>query len=88
MEIALDQTGLPNERKLALVDKNRDLYLTNVRKFGKSNIPGKLGVMVQSLAWSQDSNMLAAMQVKKEIYIFISVKILNQILLYQIKLGH
>ncbi len=32
VEIALDQTGLPNERKLAIVDKNRDLYLTNVRK--------------------------------------------------------
>jgi hypothetical protein len=30
--VALDQTGLPNERKLAIVDKNRDLYLVNVRK--------------------------------------------------------
>ena len=35
VEIALDQTGLPNERKLAIVDKNRDLYITNVRKVGK-----------------------------------------------------
>jgi hypothetical protein len=35
IEVALDQTGLPNERKLAIVDKNRDLYLVNVRKVGE-----------------------------------------------------
>jgi hypothetical protein len=32
-------------------------------QFGKSSQPGKLGVMVQSLVWSQESSMLAAMQV-------------------------
>ena len=62
IEVALDQTGLPNERKLAIIDKNRDLYLTNVRKFGQSSLPGKLGSMVQSLKWAADCNMLAAMQ--------------------------
>ena len=62
IEVALDQTGIPNERKLAIIDKNRDLYLTNVRKFGQSSLPGKLGSMVQSLKWAADCNMLAAMQ--------------------------
>lgn len=31
LEIALDQCGASNNRRLALVDKNRDLYLLNVR---------------------------------------------------------
>ncbi len=35
-------------------------------QFGKSSLPGKLGVMVQSLCWSQDSSMLVAMQVQVE----------------------
>ena len=63
LEIALEQTGTPNERKLAIIDKNRDLYLVGVRKMGSSgNVPGKLGSMVQSLRWSSDCSMLAAMQ--------------------------
>ena len=33
-------------------------------QFGKSSVGGKLGVMVQSLCWSQDSSMLVAMQVQ------------------------
>ncbi|XP_040569650.2 intraflagellar transport protein 80 homolog [Lepeophtheirus salmonis] len=59
-EISLDQTGLSNERKCAFVDKNRDLFLINVRKYGSAPISsGKLGSMVQSLKWSCDCNMLA-----------------------------
>ena len=59
----MEQTGTPNERKLAIIDKNRDLYLVGVRKMGSSgNVPGKLGSMVQSLRWSSDCSMLAAMQ--------------------------
>ena len=60
--MALNQTGLPNERKLAFIDRNHDLYLTSVRKFGGSLVPGKLGVMVQSMLWAADCPMLAAMQ--------------------------
>ena len=36
-EIALDQIGLPNTRKLAVVDKNRDLFIANVRRFGSGS---------------------------------------------------
>ena len=64
VEIALEQTGPPNERKLAIIDKNRDLYLVMVRKFSNNSSKGvgKLGSMVQSLRWSSDCSMLAAMQ--------------------------
>ena len=34
-EVALDQAGLPNARKMAIVDKNRDLFLVAVRRFGQ-----------------------------------------------------
>lgn len=34
LEIALDQKGNTNERKIAFVDKNRDLYITSVKRFG------------------------------------------------------
>ena len=68
-EIALDQTGLPNQRKLAFVDKNRDLFLTNIRfsrTTGGSNSssPGKLGSMVQSIKWNSGCNMLASVQAR------------------------
>ena len=67
-EIALDQTGLPNQRKMAFVDKNRDLFLTNIRfnrgtAAGAGASPGKLGSMVQSIKWNSSSNMLATIQV-------------------------
>ena len=70
-EISLDQIGLPNTRKLAVVDKNRDLFVANVRQYkgghgggggGQQQGSGKVGAMVQSLKWNSDSNMLAALQ--------------------------
>ena len=71
-EISLDQIGLPNTRKLAVVDKNRDLFVANVRQYkgghggggssGQQQSSGKIGAMVQSLKWNSDSNMLAALQ--------------------------
>ena len=46
MEIALDQCGTANERRLALIDKNRDLYLTQVRVYGAARKTCKLGKVV------------------------------------------
>ncbi|XP_076095976.1 intraflagellar transport protein 80 homolog [Mytilus galloprovincialis] len=60
MEIALDQCGPATERRLAIVDKNRDLYVTSVRVFGGERKTHKLGNMIQSLAWNDSANMLAA----------------------------
>ena len=42
MEVALDQSGSASERRLAFVDKNRDLYLTQVRVYGSARKTVKL----------------------------------------------
>ena len=44
MEISLDQCGTSGERRLAIIDKNRDLYLTSVRVFGQDRKTVKLGM--------------------------------------------
>lgn len=61
VEVALDQMGPSNERRLAFVDKNRHLYLTTVRVFGTGCKFFKLGAMIQSLAWNDSCNMLVAL---------------------------
>lgn len=43
MEIALDQCGASNDRKIALIDKNNDLYLTSVRRLGREQSIHKIG---------------------------------------------
>ena len=58
-ELALDQAGSPNERKLAFVDKNRDLYITNVRIIGNTRKISKLGTNIQNFVWNDAYNMLA-----------------------------
>ncbi|XP_073482211.1 intraflagellar transport protein 80 homolog isoform X3 [Aquarana catesbeiana] len=62
VEIALDQGGQLNERKIAFIDKNRDLYISPVRKFGKEQISIKIGSMVHTLAWNDVSNILCGIQ--------------------------
>ncbi|XP_075058171.1 intraflagellar transport protein 80 homolog [Mixophyes fleayi] len=62
VEIALDQGGLANERKIAFIDKNRDLYISPVRKFGKELRAIKIGSMAHTLAWSDVSNILCGIQ--------------------------
>ncbi|XP_063772228.1 intraflagellar transport protein 80 homolog isoform X1 [Pseudophryne corroboree] len=62
VEIALDQGGLANERKVAFIDKNRDLYISPVRKFGKELRAVKIGSMVHTVAWSDVSNILCGIQ--------------------------
>ncbi|XP_078419892.1 intraflagellar transport protein 80 homolog isoform X1 [Cetorhinus maximus] len=62
MEVALDQFGSPNERKVAIIDKNRDLYISSVRRFGKEQKIIKIGTMVHSIAWNDKVNILCGMQ--------------------------
>ncbi|NWI87343.1 IFT80 protein, partial [Pitta sordida] len=62
VEIALDQKGLTNERKIAFIDKNRDLYITSVKRFGKEQKIVNIGTMVHTLAWNDDSNILCGIQ--------------------------
>lgn len=58
----MDQKGLTNERKIAFIDKNRDLYITSVKRFGKEQKIVKIGTMVQTLAWNDTSNLLCGIQ--------------------------
>ncbi|RNA13955.1 intraflagellar transport 80 -like protein [Brachionus plicatilis] len=58
-ELALDQAGNANERKLAFVDKNRDLFLSNVRVIGSNRKINKLGGNIQNFVWNDAYNMLA-----------------------------
>ncbi|XP_066203774.1 intraflagellar transport protein 80 homolog isoform X3 [Saccopteryx leptura] len=62
LEIALDQKGLTNDRKIAFIDKNRDLYVTSVKRFGKEEQIIKLGTMVHTVAWSDTCNILCGLQ--------------------------
>jgi intraflagellar transport protein 80 len=55
-ELALDQSGLSNERKIAFVDKNRDLYITNVRIIGNNRKIHKLGRINKALNQNQNKN--------------------------------
>ncbi|XP_078522985.1 intraflagellar transport protein 80 homolog [Lissotriton helveticus] len=62
VEIALDQKGPANERKIAYIDKNRDLYISPVRRFGKEQRVVKIGTMVLTLAWNDTANILCGLQ--------------------------
>jgi len=61
MDIALGQAGLGSERKLALLDRNRDLYLTPVHR----NQLVKLGSMCDTFMWHPKTDMLAAVMDSK-----------------------
>ncbi|XP_067221151.1 intraflagellar transport protein 80 homolog isoform X2 [Chanodichthys erythropterus] len=60
--IALDQCGPSNDRRIALIDKNRDLYLTSVRKLGRAHSIYKIGSMVDTVAWNDSANILCGIQ--------------------------
>ncbi|XP_050395102.1 intraflagellar transport protein 80 homolog [Patella vulgata] len=61
IEVALDQCGPTGERRLAIIDRNRDLHMTSVRVFGAERKSVKLGPMIHSMAWNDETNMLAGM---------------------------
>ena len=56
-QVALSQRGDLSRRRLVIVDKNRDLYLTPVQ--GAQELY-KLHIMVDSVAWNQESDALCA----------------------------
>ncbi|XP_067102166.1 intraflagellar transport protein 80 homolog [Osmerus mordax] len=62
VEISLDQCGSSGERKIALIDKNRDLYLTPVRRLARGQGPTQIGTMVVTLAWNDTANILCGLQ--------------------------
>lgn len=62
LDIALDQCGPSTDRKIALIDKNRDLYLTTVRHLGREPKICKIGSMLHSMAWNDAANILCGIQ--------------------------
>ena len=56
-QVALSQRGDLSRRRLVVVDKNRDLYLTPVQ--GAQELY-KLHIMVDSVAWNTETDALAA----------------------------
>ena len=56
-QVALSQRGDLSRRRLVIVDKNRDLYLTPVQ--GAQELV-KLHIMVDTVAWNAESDALAA----------------------------
>lgn len=62
VDIALDQCGPLKERKIAFIDKNRDLYLTSVQYAGREPKICKIGSMVHCMAWNDSANILCGIQ--------------------------
>lgn len=60
-ECALNQGGLASDRKLLLIDRNRDLFLTPVHR----HEPVKLATIVDSAVWSDAHDMVAALADQK-----------------------
>nr|XP_029529971.1 intraflagellar transport protein 80 homolog [Oncorhynchus nerka] len=62
VEIALDQCGPSSDRKIAVIDKNRDLYLTAVHRLYREHNICKIGTMVHTMAWNDSANILCGIQ--------------------------
>ncbi|RXG60139.1 Intraflagellar transport protein 80-like protein [Armadillidium vulgare] len=59
--IALDQVGQTKDRKMAVVDRNSDLYLVPIQRVGGMGREVKLGGMIHSLKWCDNANQLASL---------------------------
>lgn len=64
-QLCLNQCGSINQRYLAVIDKNRDLYLTPVRKLEAQYKTSKLATMMQSCCWNDTTNMLCGVHENK-----------------------
>ncbi|CAH8493309.1 unnamed protein product [Schistosoma mattheei] len=60
IKISLNQMGNSFDRRLALLDNNKDLYLMSIRILGNQRKMVKLATMVSSFLWAETSNILAA----------------------------
>ncbi|VDN07794.1 unnamed protein product [Thelazia callipaeda] len=61
-ELAIDQCGSTNNRKLAFIDKSLDCYLALVKTYGISQKVAKIGTMVTNIRFNDHTNMLAGLQ--------------------------
>mmetsp|Transcript_12473 Transcript_12473/g.33372 ORF Transcript_12473/g.33372 Transcript_12473/m.33372 type:complete len:742 (-) Transcript_12473:178-2403(-) len=56
IEVHLSQSGGPNDRKVAFIDRNKDLYISPATR----PQPVKLGTMVETVCWNDTTEILAA----------------------------
>jgi len=79
VSISLNQQGSGADRKLAVLDKNKDLYLTKAMHSDRTE---KLGAMVDTFMWNDTTDMLIALiDEKLVIYIYPSVVFVDKDLL-------
>lgn len=58
VRISLNQHGMGSDRKIAILDKNKDLYLVKAMQADRTE---KLGAMVDSFMWNTSTDMLVAL---------------------------
>jgi len=77
--IALNQQGTGGDRQVAILDNNKDLYLTKVMHPERTE---KLGAMIETFMWNDTTDMLIALVDEKlVIYIYPSVVFVDKDLL-------
>uniref|UniRef100_A0A914ZMI5 Intraflagellar transport protein 80 homolog n=1 Tax=Parascaris univalens TaxID=6257 RepID=A0A914ZMI5_PARUN len=62
VEVAIDQCGMANERKVAFIDKSFDCFICLVKTYGVSQRIAKLGAMVTNVRFNDQTNMLAGLE--------------------------
>jgi intraflagellar transport protein 80 len=79
VRISLNQQGSGADRQIAILDKNKDLYLTKAMQGDRTE---KLGSMVDTFMWNDTTDMLIALiDEKLVVYIFPSVVFVDKDLL-------
>jgi len=79
VRISLNQQGSGADRTIAILDKNKDLYLTKAMSADRTE---KLGAMVDSFMWNDATDMLIALiDEKLVLYIYPSVVFVDKDLL-------
>merc|ERR1712196_554045 len=79
VRISLNQQGRGEDRKIAILDKNKDLYLTKAMQNDRTE---KLGAMVDTFMWNDSTDMLVSLiDEKLVIFIYPSVPFVDKDLL-------
>lgn len=79
VRISLNQQGSGADRTIALLDKNKDLYLSKAMQSDRTE---KLGAMVDTYSWNDSTDMLIALiDEKLQIFIYPSVCFVDKDLL-------
>merc|ERR1719321_1992353 len=79
LRISMNQKGSGADRKIAILDKNKDLYLTKAMNTDRTE---KLGAMVDTFMWNDSTDMLITLADEKlTVYIYPSVVFVDKDLL-------